>query len=154
MKRLKLTSCVPTEIAVRFVVVANGLLTSLTHLMLYLSRTSFSLVCVCLFVCLYVWLQLQEDLLLKRVEALEKGVGFDATKEAVQQVQMEYLTKLREIRKAIANEEGGGGGGASSKELETLKAQNEALQKKNAKQAYRIQHLVHTVEELMAEQKQ
>ena len=150
MKRLKLTSCVPTEIAVRFVVVANGLLTSLTHLMLYLSRTSFLLVCV--FVCLHVWLQLQEDLLLKRVEALEKGVGFDATKEAVQQVQMEYLTKLREIRKAIANEEGGGG--ASSKELETLKAQNEALQKKNAKQAYRIQHLVHTVEELMAEQKQ
>jgi hypothetical protein len=36
-----------------------------------------------------------------------------------------------------------GGGGASSKEIEKLKAENNELKKINAKQRYRIEHLVH-----------
>ena len=42
-----------------------------------------------------------------------------------------------------------GGGGASSKELEELKAENAELKKVNAKQNYRIEHLVHNLREAM-----
>lgn len=45
--------------------------------------------------------------------------------------------------------EAGSGGGASSKELEQLKAENEQLKKINAKQQYRIEHLVHNLKELL-----
>mmetsp|Transcript_13947 Transcript_13947/g.32371 ORF Transcript_13947/g.32371 Transcript_13947/m.32371 type:complete len:100 (-) Transcript_13947:1149-1448(-) len=89
--------------------------------------------------------------LLKRIEALESGARFDATKEAVQQVQMECLTTLRNLRTTMKEE---GGSSASNKEMEALKAENELLKKKNAKQAYRIQHLVGTVEELLAQKQQ
>jgi len=97
--------------------------------------------------------RLQDDTaaLLKRIEALESGARFDATKEAVQQVQMECLTTLRNLRTTMKEE---GGSSASNKEMEALKAENELLKKKNAKQAYRIQHLVGTVEELLAQKQQ
>mmetsp|Transcript_17701 Transcript_17701/g.30070 ORF Transcript_17701/g.30070 Transcript_17701/m.30070 type:complete len:143 (-) Transcript_17701:171-599(-) len=89
------------------------------------------------------------DELVKRVEALEKGAVFEATKEAVQAVQMECLTKLRDIRAAVAKE-GEGASTVSSKELDALRAENEALKKTTAKQAYRIEHLVGHMEELLA----
>lgn len=87
---------------------------------------------------------------MKRVEALEIGKQFDADAKAVKEVQMEYLQQLRDIRKAMTESDGGGGG--SSKELEALKAENARLAKQNAKQAYRIQHLVTTVEGLLEKQ--
>jgi FtsZ-binding cell division protein ZapB len=46
----------------------------------------------------------------------------------------------------------GNASSASSKELATLRDENEALKKQNAKMAYRIQHLVGTVEMLLATQ--
>mmetsp|Transcript_27585 Transcript_27585/g.38992 ORF Transcript_27585/g.38992 Transcript_27585/m.38992 type:complete len:100 (-) Transcript_27585:120-419(-) len=87
-----------------------------------------------------------EDLI-KRVEALEMGQTFDATAAKVKEVQMEYLEQLRAIRKAMV--ESGGGSATSSKELDALKSENAALKKQNAKQAYRIQHLVSTVEQFL-----
>lgn len=49
--------------------------------------------------------------------------------------------------KAIESESANGGGGASSKELEELKTENAELKKVNAKQNYRIEHLVHNLRE-------
>ena len=57
--------------------------------------------------------------------------------------------------RGMNSEARGGGGAASSKELEALRAENEGLKKANAKQAYRIQHLVVNLrEKLEGEQKQ
>ena len=55
------------------------------------------------------------------------------------------LLSLRNIMEAMKSE--AGSGGASSKELEELKKENEALKKINAKQQYRIEHLVHNLRE-------
>jgi FtsZ-binding cell division protein ZapB len=82
----------------------------------------------------------------KRVEALEVGSTFDASQAAVQEAQMDMLTKLRDIRQAMEQS----GGSASSKEMEALRQENAALKQKVAKQQYRIQHLVDAVEELVA----
>jgi hypothetical protein len=87
----------------------------------------------------------------KRIQALEVGAQYDATKSEVQKVEEEFLLKLREIRAAITAEaQAGGGGGNSSlvavagadKELEALRAENELLKKKNAKLEYRVEHVV------------
>ena len=59
------------------------------------------------------------------------------------------LLKLRKIMKAIESESANGGGGASSKELEEFRAENADLKKLNAKQNYRIEHLVHNLRESM-----
>lgn len=83
-----------------------------------------------------------------RVKALELGATFDATQSAVKQAQMECLTQLRDIRSSLKEQ---GAGGASSKELDSLKMENILLKQKNAKQEYRIQHLVEVVEELLAQ---
>lgn len=61
---------------------------------------------------------------------------------------MECLTQLRDIRSSLKEQ---GAGGASSKELDSLKMENILLKQKNAKQEYRIQHLVEVVEELLAQ---
>lgn len=50
-------------------------------------------------------------------------------------------------------EEAASGGGASSKEIETLRAENEELKKINAKQKYRIEHLVHNMRDIMGSPK-
>jgi hypothetical protein len=89
----------------------------------------------------------------KRIQALEVGEKYDATKSEVQKVEQEFLLKLREIRAAITAEAQAGGagtGGVSSleggagitKELEALRAENELLKKKNAKLQYRVEHVV------------
>ena len=41
------------------------------------------------------------------------------------------------------------GGGASSKEMEALKDENEELKKINAKQRYRIEHLVNNLRDVI-----
>ena len=88
------------------------------------------------------------------------GVKFDATRDEVRKVQMEHLEQLRAIRAAML--EGGTGttaaaaaaaafrGGGGGKEWEALQAENQLLKLKNQKQEYRIQHLIGTVEELLA----
>jgi hypothetical protein len=88
----------------------------------------------------------------KRIQALEVGAQYDATKSEVQKVEQEFLLKLREIRAAITAEAqaGSAGGGTSSlaavagatKELEALRAENELLKKQNKKLEYRVEHVV------------
>jgi len=87
----------------------------------------------------------------ERIELLETSQKFEADQEAVQSVQMEMLTKLREIRAEMVVVDGSGSGVAtSSSEMEALRAENEALKKINAKHEYRIKHLVRSLEELLA----
>ena len=59
------------------------------------------------------------------------------------------LLKLRKIMEVMESEQASGGGGLSSKELDELKAENAELKKVNAKQNYRIEHLVHNLRESM-----
>ena len=59
----------------------------------------------------------------------------------IQKERTEMLLSLRKIMEAM-KAEAAGGGGASSKEVEELRAENEELKKINAKQKYRIEHLV------------
>jgi hypothetical protein len=87
--------------------------------------------------------------LTKRLEELEIGATFEATRDAVREVQMDMLEKLRAIRSSLMES----AGGASSKEMEVLQMENQALQKINAKQAYRIEHLVKSAEMLLEKQK-
>jgi hypothetical protein len=88
-----------------------------------------------------------EDLV-RRVEALELGAAYKATKDEVEKVEVEFLLKLRAIREALAAGSTGAGAVAvdststSSKELEALRAENEALKRRNAKLEYRVQHVV------------
>ena len=86
---------------------------------------------------------------MKRVEALEMGVQFDVTRDEVRRIQMEHLEQLRAIRVAMLE----GGTSTSSKELDTLRAENELLKQKHRKQEYRIQHLIATVDGLLASEK-
>mmetsp|Transcript_4178 Transcript_4178/g.6519 ORF Transcript_4178/g.6519 Transcript_4178/m.6519 type:complete len:95 (+) Transcript_4178:156-440(+) len=88
--------------------------------------------------------------IMKRVEALEQGAKYDATKIEVDRVQMECLDQLRNIRKAMVESSGAA---ASSKEMEALREENAALKKQALKQEYRIEHLVSTVEKLLEERK-
>lgn len=80
------------------------------------------------------------------MEALEKGAGFDATKAEVQKAQIEYLMQLRSIRQAMTESSTST---TSSKEVEALAMENANLKKLAAKQAYRIEHLVATVDTLL-----
>lgn len=81
----------------------------------------------------------------RRIISLEAGIGYDATKEAVQKVEYEFLMKLRKIRAALQEE---GSAVTGSKEVETLKLENELLRKRNAKLEYRVQHVVANLEEM------
>lgn len=56
---------------------------------------------------------------------------------------MEVITKLRDIRKALIAD---GVVNTSSKELEALRTENEALKKQNEKNVYRIKHLAKNLE--------
>jgi cell division protein FtsB len=80
------------------------------------------------------------------VAALELGKQYDATKEAVQSIEKEFLVKLREIKSQLESEGGGLLSNANTKEMETLRAENEELKRKNAKLEYRVQHLVASLE--------
>jgi hypothetical protein len=86
--------------------------------------------------------------LARRIEALEVGAAYRATKTEVAKIEEEFLVKLRAIRESIANSSCGAGASgdatavASSKELEALRAENEELKQRNAKLEYRVQHVV------------
>ena len=83
-----------------------------------------------------------------RLKDLELSKSHNDTSAVLQKERAEMLLSLRKIMEAMKSE-AGSGGGASSKELEQLKAENEQLKKINAKQQYRIEHLVHNLRELM-----
>ena len=100
----------------------------------------------------------------KRLQALEVGAQFDANQQEVHKIQREHLEQLRAIRNALMTmtEEGTGGSPqqdeestttkakiGNSKHWEALRAENAMLQAKVEKQAYRIQHLVSTVEQFL-----
>ena len=89
----------------------------------------------------------------KRVQALEVGKQYDATKEAVQKVEQEFLIKFREIRSAMVADGSGGSSAAATKELEALKAENEELKRQNDKMKYRIQHMLTYMEEIFQKEK-
>ena len=57
------------------------------------------------------------------------------------------LLSLRKIMEAMKAEAASGGGSSNSKELAKLREENEELKKINAKQKYRIEHLVHNLRE-------
>lgn len=63
----------------------------------------------------------------------------------LQKERTEMLLALRNIMTALKAENGVTSGAASSKEVEALKAENQELKKLNAKQKYRIEHLVHNL---------
>ena len=79
------------------------------------------------------------------------GASFDATQAEVKNVESEFLTKLQDIREAMMVQ-GNGGGGASSKEMQALQAENEALKKLNAKLDYRVRHMLKTMNDLYDKQ--
>jgi hypothetical protein len=62
---------------------------------------------------------------------------------------MEHLKQLRTIRSIMGER-----GTSSSEELEALRGEHTLLQRQSTKQAYRIEHIVVTVEELLAKQNQ
>ena len=82
-----------------------------------------------------------------RIKNLEKQKQFKADQAAVQNVQMEMLTTLRNIRTSIASSSSNNNS-ASSKELQALKEENEALKKTSEKQRYRINHLISGMKEM------
>jgi uncharacterized coiled-coil DUF342 family protein len=82
----------------------------------------------------------------ERIQALESGMKFEATTEAVQAVEREFLIKFREIREALQRD--GSSTTANSKEMEALRAENELLKKKNEKLEYRVAHLVESMEQI------
>mmetsp|Transcript_26608 Transcript_26608/g.56618 ORF Transcript_26608/g.56618 Transcript_26608/m.56618 type:complete len:107 (-) Transcript_26608:281-601(-) len=85
-----------------------------------------------------------------RLVDLEQSKAHDDAAAALRRERAEMLLSLRKIKEAM-KEEAGGGGGASNKELERLRAENEALKKANAKQRYRIEHLVYNLRESLEE---
>ena len=64
----------------------------------------------------------------------------------MQKVEKEFLLKLREIKAALAQEQGSSS--SSGKELEELKFENNKLQQENAKLKYRILHMKDSLEKL------
>ena len=100
---------------------------------------------------LLFWQDEQIQALHKKIESLEKGKQFEADQTAVRAVQMETLTTLRSIREAVVSSSANGtSSAASTKEIEALKKENEALKVKNAKQNYRIKHLVRNLKKSQA----
>jgi len=89
----------------------------------------------------------------ERIQALEVGAVYQATKDEVQRVEADCLEKLRGIRAALEAEGAGAGSSSLAKELELVKAENEALKQKNAKLQYRVKHVVDELEKLYNENK-
>eukprot|EP00527_Entomoneis_sp_CCMP2396_P007799 CAMPEP_0198144592 /NCGR_PEP_ID=MMETSP1443-20131203/16766_1 /TAXON_ID=186043 /ORGANISM="Entomoneis sp., Strain CCMP2396" /LENGTH=96 /DNA_ID=CAMNT_0043808005 /DNA_START=111 /DNA_END=401 /DNA_ORIENTATION=- len=87
----------------------------------------------------------------ERLEALEKGAEYKATSAEVQKVQADFLVQLREIRAALAKQDGNV---ASTKEVEELKKENVKLKAQMGKMDYRISHMVSSMETLLNENKE
>mmetsp|Transcript_30786 Transcript_30786/g.74476 ORF Transcript_30786/g.74476 Transcript_30786/m.74476 type:complete len:121 (+) Transcript_30786:186-548(+) len=96
----------------------------------------------------------------ERLAMLESNKKFEATKEAIQEREVEFLAQLRLIKSGMvmttaAQDGGGGGKGASATaggankgmmEQQQLKIENERLKALVAKQSFRIKHLVDEME--------
>ncbi|KAL7554510.1 hypothetical protein ACHAWF_017967 [Thalassiosira exigua] len=82
-----------------------------------------------------------------RLRDLELSKAHNDASEILRKERAEMLLSLRKISEAMKKESAGGG--ASSKEVDDLRAENEELKKINAKQQYRIEHLVHNLRELL-----
>lgn len=91
----------------------------------------------------------------ERISILENSKSFSATQEAVQKVETEMLLKLRDIRESLITSSSDSGNAitssSSSKEIENLRSENEALRKTNDKLKYRVNHLVTNMEKLLDE---
>lgn len=81
-----------------------------------------------------------------RLNDLELSKAHDDVSAALRKERSEILVSLRKIMEAMKSE-AGGASASSSKEMEKLRAENEELKKINAKQRYRIEHLVHNLRE-------
>lgn len=79
-----------------------------------------------------------------RLSDLELSKTHNDVSAIIQKERTEMLLSLRKIMETM-KAEAVGGGGASSKEVEKLRAENEELKKINAKQSYRIEHLVNNL---------
>ncbi|KAK1747881.1 hypothetical protein QTG54_001844, partial [Skeletonema marinoi] len=77
-----------------------------------------------------------------RLSDLELSKTHNDVSGIIQKERTEMLLSLRKIMEAMKTD---AAGGASSKELEKLRAENEELKKINAKQNYRIEHLVNNL---------
>jgi hypothetical protein len=85
-----------------------------------------------------------------RVADLELAKEHTDVSAAVQRERAEILIRLRKIMETMKSETGGvGGASITSKEIEQLKAENKELKRINAKQRYRIDHLVNNLRETM-----
>lgn len=86
-----------------------------------------------------------------RLNDLELSKAHEDTSAVLKKERSEILVSLRRIMEAMKSETGGAGGvdAISSMEIEKLRAENEELKKINAKQRYRIEHLVHNLRETM-----
>lgn len=90
----------------------------------------------------------------RRLADLELTKKHNDTAEMIKKERAEMLLSLRDVMEAMKAEAAGGAGGASSKELEKLREENKELKKVNAKQQYRIEHLVHNLREIVGGGKQ
>ncbi len=79
-----------------------------------------------------------------RLSDLELSKTHNDVSSIIQKERTEMLLSLRKIMETM-KAEAAGGGGASGKEVEKLRAENEELKKINAKQNYRIEHLVNNL---------
>jgi len=84
-----------------------------------------------------------------RLADLELAKEHTDVSAAVQRERAEILISLRKIMEAMKSETGVGGASINSKEIEQLKAENKELMRVNAKQRYRIDHLVNNLRETM-----
>jgi len=87
-----------------------------------------------------------------RLKDLELSKSHNDAGDILRKERAEMLLGLRKIMEAMKSERAGGGGGggaAGGKELEKLRAENNELKKVNAKQKYRIEHLVHNLRDTM-----
>lgn len=87
----------------------------------------------------------------RRIAALEVGAKYDATKDEVSKLQMEFLDKLKEIRAQVIAEQNQGTKSSSTEELERLREENAKLKQQNEKLAYRVKHVVASLNSLLDE---
>ena len=90
------------------------------------------------------------DSLEERIAALEVGAKYDATKQEVRKVEQEFLEKLKEIRLQVIAEQGQA---TNSAELARLQEENARLKQQNEKLAYRVKHVVASLNTLLDDQK-
>ena len=84
-----------------------------------------------------------------RVADLELAKEHTEVSAAVQRERAEILIRLRKIMETMKSETEGVGGASITRRIEQLKAENKELKRINAKQRYRIDHLVNNLRETM-----